>query len=60
MNEVKKLVQDIARNGRADHPGTVRQLRLLQTKYPDLTKKQIVIWVREIDVILALVLEGYT
>jgi len=53
MNELEKLVKNIARNGRANPNGVVAQIRLLQIKYPNLTDKQCQIWIRETDVVLA-------
>ena len=57
MSELETLVKNIAKNGRANPPGVVSQLRLLQLKYPNLTDKQALIWIREIDPVLANALE---
>jgi hypothetical protein len=53
VSEVEKLVKNIARNGRANPPGVVAQIRLLQVKYPKLKMKQAMVWIREVDVVLA-------
>lgn len=57
MNELETLVKNIAKNGRSNPPGVVAQLRLLQIKYPKLTDKQALEWIREVDVVLANALE---
>jgi hypothetical protein len=59
MNEVKKLVMDIASTGRSNVPATVKRFKILMKRYPALTKKQIIEWSREVDPILAYALEGY-
>lgn len=57
MSELETLVKNIAKNGRASPPGVIAQIRLLQKKYPTLKFTQAMVWVREVDVVLANALE---
>jgi hypothetical protein len=57
MSDLERLVKNIASTGRASPPGVVAQIRLLQKHYPDLTMKQALVWIREVDVVLANALE---
>jgi hypothetical protein len=57
MSELETLVKNIAKNGRASPPGVVSQLRILQKQYPQLTDRQALVWIREVDVVLANALE---
>lgn len=57
MSEVETLVKNIAKNGRASPPGVIAQIRLLQIQYPNLKLRQAIVWIREVDVVLANALE---